>query len=383
MTRVFLDHNATTMPSLEVKEAIVAFNSWGNPSSIHTSGRSAKSALLKTRRAFASAVNCGPTEIVFTSGGSEANNTALKGVARKLKERGQTTILSSVVEHPSVFKTLNQLALEGFKIVRVPVTKENGFDYDFLEQSLKNEDIGLVSIMRANNETGEIFDLKRIKALIDKNTQNDKIYFHSDMVQTLGKIDVDLKDLGLDFASFSAHKFYSLTGMGVLFHKKGNGIDSLIAGGGQEKGRRAGTENVLGVHAFGVQVEKLDQTSGKMAEVRELRDYMEASVLEKIEGVYVLSQNRERVANTSLFIIDGTHGETMLINLDLLGFEISTGAACSSGNPEPSPVLMAMGLTHSCASKSLRVSLGWQTTRDEVDRFVETLVKVVTKLRGL
>ena len=339
MTRVFLDHNATTMPSADVRKAIADFSSWGNPSSIHSSGRSAKSALLKTRRAFATAVNCGPTEIIFTSGGSEANNTAIKGVARKLKERGQTVIVSSVVEHPSVFKTLEQLALEGFKIIRVPVTLENGFDYDFLDEALQNENVGLVSIMRANNETGEVFDLKKMKSLIDKHTKDHKIYFHADMVQTLGKLEVDLKDSGVDFASFSAHKFYALAGMGVLFHKKGNGIDPLIAGGGQEKGRRAGTENLLGIHAFGVQVEKLEQTLEKAAQIKELRDHMEKSVLERIENVYVLSRGRERVANTSLFIIDGTHGETMLINLDLLGFEISTGAACSSGNPEPSPVI--------------------------------------------
>jgi len=383
MKRIFLDHNATTIPSLEVRKALTEFSDWGNPSSIHSSGRRAKSALLKTRRAFASEVNCGPTEIAFTSGGSEANNMAIKGVARKLKERGLDTIVSSVVEHPSVSKTLDQLKLDGFQIIRVPVSREDGFDYGFLESTLKENKVGLVSVMRANNETGEVFDLKRIKNLIDQSTQSGKIYFHSDMVQTLGKLSVDLKDLGVDFASFSAHKFYALAGMGVLFHKKGNGVDSLIAGGGQEKGRRAGTENVIGIHAFGVQVEKMKDTLTAAARMREFRDHMEASVLEKIDGVSILSQERERVSNTSLFVIEGVHGETMLINLDLLGFEISTGAACSSGNPEPSPVLLAMGLTHSCASKSLRVSLGWQTTKEEVDRFVETLIKVVAKLRGL
>jgi len=383
MKRVFLDHNATTMPSDEVRQALADFTSWGNPSSIHSSGRGAKSALLKTRRLFAAQINCGPTEITFTSGGSEANNMALKGVARKLKERGQDTIVSSVVEHPSVFKALDQLEYEGFKIIRVPVTADSGFDYDFLEKTLSENRVGLVSIMRANNETGELFDLKKIKSLIDKNSESEKIYFHSDMVQTLGKLPVDVKDTGVDFASFSAHKFYALAGMGALFQKKGNGLDSLIAGGGQEKGRRAGTENVIGIHAFGLQVEKMSETVVMAAKVKELRDYMEASVLSKIENVSVLSKERERVSNTSLFIIDGVHGETMLINLDLLGFEISTGAACSSGNPEPSPVLLAMGLTHNCASKSLRVSLGWQTTKEEVDSFVEALIKVVAKLRGL
>ncbi|MGH1468798.1 MAG: cysteine desulfurase family protein [Bdellovibrionales bacterium] len=192
---------------------------------------------------------------------------------------------------------------------------------------------------------------------------------------------VDLTSV--DFASFSAHKFYALQGVGFIFQKKGSGLEPLIIGGGQEKGRRAGTENLLGIHAFGEQVKKLDQVEVVSARITELRDYMESEISRKIEKVDFLAQKRERICNTSLMLISGVHGETMLINMDLLGFEISTGAACSSGNPEPSPVLIAMGLTNQQASKSLRVSLGWQTTQDEIDRFVEALVKVVEKLRGL
>lgn len=381
--RVFLDHNATTMPSIEVLEAIRTFQSWGNPSSIHSSGRGAKSSVLKVRRAFAEAINCGPTEIVFTSGGSESNNMALKGVAKRLKERGQNVLISTFVEHPSVYKTFDQLEESGFEVIRIPVRLDSGLDYDFLEQTLKEKNVGLVSIMRANNETGEVFDLKRIKKLINQNTKTEKIYFHSDMVQTLGKLSVDVKESGVDFASFSAHKFYALCGMGVLFHKKGNGIESLIAGGGQEKGRRAGTENLLAIHAFGAQVSKLSEVEVRAQKIKELRDHMEVEILKNIDGVRILAQDRERVTNTSLLLIEGIHGETMLINMDLAGFEVSTGAACSSGNPEPSPVLISMGLTPQEASKSLRLSLGWQSTLDEVDRFVETLIKVVAKLRGL
>jgi cysteine desulfurase len=381
--RVFLDHNATTMPSKEVLEAIKDFQAWGNPSSIHSSGRGAKSSILKVRRAFAEAINCGPTEVIFTSGGSESNNMALKGVAQKLKVRGQTVLVSTFVEHPSVYKTFDQLEKEGFEVVRVPVKIGSGLDYEFLEKILKEKNVGLVSVMRANNETGEIFDLRRIKKLIDQNTKNEKIYFHSDMVQTLGKLSVDVKESGVDFASFSAHKFYALSGMGVLFHKKGNGIDSLIAGGGQEKGRRAGTENLLAIHAFGAQVQKLHEVETYAHKMRELRDYMESSISKNIDGVHILAQDRKRVANTSLLLVEGIHGETMLINMDLAGFEVSTGAACSSGNPEPSPVLISMGLSPKEASKSIRLSLGWQSTLEEVDRFVETLIKVVAKLRGL
>lgn len=382
MDRVFLDHNATTMPSKEVLNAVQSFDMWGNPSSIHSSGRGAKAAILKIRRSLEEALGCSSFgEVIFTSGGSEANNMVVKGLLSKLKERGQDTIVSSSVEHPALSKTLTQVEALGFKIIRVPVTKEKGLDYEFLKESLSIQKVGLVSIMQANNETGEVFDLKKIRILIDSSKRDQKIYFHSDMVQALGKMKVDLSPV--DFASFSAHKFYALQGLGFIFQRKGSGLEPLISGGGQEKGRRAGTENLLAIHAFGEQVKKLDQVERVSSRIAELRDYMESEISKKIENVEFLAQDRLRASNTSFMLICGVHGETMLINMDLLGFEISTGAACSSGNPGPSPVLIAMGLSNQEASKSLRVSLGWQTTRDEINRFIQALVKLVIKLRGL
>ncbi len=381
MNRVFLDNNATTMPSCEVLEAIRTFSSWGNPSSVHSSGRAAKFSILKVRRSLAESFGCTPGELVFTSGGSEANNSIVKGLISKLYKCGQDTIVSSTIEHPALFKALNQVKNLGFKIIQVPVTVDKGFDYSFLEKILSENKVGLVSVMQINNETGEVFNLKKIRQIINSIQSDKKIYFHSDMVQTLGKISVDLSPI--DFASFSAHKFYALQGVGLIFQKKGLSLDPLIIGGGQEKGRRAGTENLLGIYAFGEQIKKLDQVEQVSERMTKLRDYMESMISRKIKKIRFLSKTRLRAPNTSLMLICGVHGETLLMNMDLLGFEISTGAACSSGNPKPSSVLIAMGLSNHEASKSLRVSLGWQTTQNEIDRFIQALVKVVKKLRGL
>ena len=385
MKRVFLDHNATTFPSEEVKSAVKEFSDWGNASSIHGSGRRARSKVLQSRRVVSELFKVQPGEITFTSGGSESNNIVIRGLIERLKERGRAHVITTVSEHPSVFKTLS-IINENDPDVQVhfcPVSKDTGLNYDFIEKTLKEHPVGLVSVMRANNETGEVFDLKRIKSLIDENSGGEKIYFHSDMVQTLGKLSIDLKDLGVDFASFSAHKFYSLQGSGILYHKKGVGFDSQITGGGQEKGRRAGTENLLSIHCFGVQLKKLPQTGEKVQSIEKLRDSMESKLKEKLSGVSFMAQNRERLSNTSMALIEGIHGETLLMNLDLLGFEVSTGAACSSGNPEPSPVLIAMGLSPKEASQSVRISLGWETTQEDIDKFVENLVNIVQKIRDL
>ena len=251
--------------------------------------------------------------------------------------------------------------------------------------------------MTANNETGEIFDIKRIKNLIDQESKGEKIYFHSDMVQTLGKLSFDLKDLGVDFASFSSHKFYSLQGTGILYHKRGVGFDSQITGGGQEKGRRAGTENLLSIYCFGVQfkslskvdkikinqVDKISKTEARIKRIGLLRDHMEQKLSEKLEGIDFIAQDRSRLSNTSMILIKGVYGETLLMNLDLLGFEVSAGSACSSGTPEPSSTLIAMGFSSKEASQSVRVSLGWSTTQEDIDSFVENLVDVVHKIRSL
>lgn len=380
---VFLDHNATTFPSAEVTEGLKSFHEWGNPSSIHGSGRRAKAVVLQTRRMFAEIAGATPGEIIFTSGGSESNNMALKGLIKKLILRGQNHIVTSSVEHPSVLKVFESFQ-ENHEVVihKVPVTLDKGFDYDFLKKTLKENPVGLVSVMYANNETGEKFDLRKIRTLLDEH-KGHKTYFHSDMVQSLGKSAFNLKEIGLDLASFSAHKFYSLQGTGVLYQKKGVGLESLIHGGSQEKGRRAGTENLLSIYAFGLQLKNLEKLGEKVESIQALRDHFEKRLSRELSGVSFVAQNRERLPNSSMVLVDGAHGETLLMNLDLNGFQVSTGAACSSGNPEPSPVLLAMGLTPAEASHSLRVSLGWQTTQEDIDSFIDELKKVVEKLRSL
>ena len=385
MERVFLDHNATTFPSKEVKEALQSFSDWGNASSIHDSGRRARSKILQTRRTISELFEIQPSEITFTSGGSESNNIVIRGLLKRLKERNCAHIITSMSEHPSVYKTLDVLNKTDpdVHVHFCPIDKDKGLDYDFIEKTLKKHPVGLVSIMTANNETGEIFDIKRIKGLIDQESKGEKIYLHSDMVQTLGKLSFNLKDSGVDFASFSSHKFYSLQGSGFLYHKKGVGFDSQITGGGQEKGRRAGTENLLSIYCFGVQLKNLPKTHNEIKRLGLLRDSMERKLKERLKGVKFVAQDRQRLSSTSMLLIDGIHGETLLMNLDLLGFEVSTGSACSSGSPEPSSVLIAMGFSSREAFQSLRVSLGWGTTQENIDNFVENLVNVVHKIKSL
>lgn len=380
MSAVFLDHNATTFPSKEAKEALLSFSAWGNPSSIHQSGQKARSILTQARRSISNELGCSPGEVIFTSGGSESNSSAIKGMLEDLDKSGRNVIISSEVEHPSIFNTLGDLDKAKYKVIRVPVSKNNGFDYHFYEKALSENKVGLVSIMTANNETGEIFDLKRIVELAKKHGNT---YVHSDMVQTLGKLPVDLSLTKVDLASFSAHKFYSLKGLGVLFQRKGTPFKRQISGGGQERGRRAGTENVLAAVSFGEQIKNLGKTPEKVKLIEKLRDHMEKRIVSEIGSVQILSKNRQRLANSSMLFIEGVSGETLLMNMDIKGYEISTGAACSSGNPEPSPVLIAMGLTNQEASCSMRVSLGWETSEDDINGFVDTLKEVVKRLRAL
>ncbi len=379
MKPVFLDHNATTFPSKTVVKALANFSAWGNPSSIHQSGQKARSILTQARRQIAKEIGCAPGEVIFTSGGSESNNLAIKGMLDHIIKIGRPKIISSVVEHPSVFNALKDLDENLIEVIRVPVTKEKGFDYEFLEEKLRSENVGLVSVMTANNETGEVFDIDRIVELAKKYGS----FVHSDMVQTLGKLPVDLLKTRVDLASFSAHKFYSLKGLGVLFQRKGTPLLREISGGGQERGRRAGTENVLAAVCLGEQIKSLSETKDKVKAIKLLRDLMETRIKSEIGDVEVLCEKRERLSNSSMLFINGVEGETLLMNMDLKGYEISTGAACSSGNPEPSPVLIAMGLTNKEASCSMRLSLGWETTEDEINGFVDTLKEVVKRLRSL
>lgn len=383
----YFDHNATTPVCKEVLESLPEFaQAWGNPSSIHWGGRQPKNILRDARKAVAEAVGASPLEIIFTSGGSEANNAVLKGLfdhyqtAQYLApgQKCRTHYMCSEVEHPSVMKTMQHLKSLGARVDFIPVNRRGEIDLKFYEEHL-SEETALVSVMFANNETGTLFPIREMAEMAHKRGA----LFHTDAVQAFGKVKVRLHDLGVDFASFSGHKFYSVKGSGFLYQRKGSNVTPLIHGGAQERHRRGGTENTLGIGCLGVVAKRSSEIEAKAAHMAVLRDHMEARILNEISDVTVTAGETPRLSNTSSLVLRGVDGETMLMSLDIKGYAVSTGAACSSGNPEPSPVLLAMGLSRAEAQNSLRVSLGWESTLDEVNLFVDTLKTVVDRLRSL
>lgn len=376
--RVYLDYNATTPHAACLKNQWMSWLSiYGNPSSIHQDSRLPKTLMRETRQKIAQYLKCSPLEIIFNSGASEGNNSVLKSVWYT-HGKNRPEMLISQVEHPSVVKTAEYLAAQGAVIHWIPVSKTGQIDLEFISRHL-SEKTSLVSVMFANNETGTIFPINKISQM----AHSSGALMHSDCVQMLGKHDIDFTELQLDYATFSAHKFYSLKGIGFTFVKKTSSWVPLIHGGGQERGRRGGTENVLGIAALHTVLDLLPESSIRIQKMKQLRDLMESNLLKTLSDVTVTANESERLANTSSLVIAGVDGETLLMSLDLKGFSVSTGAACSSGNPEPSPVLLSMGLTRAEAQSSLRVSLGWETTEEQIIEFVQTLAEVVKKLRQL
>lgn len=376
---IYFDHNATTPIPSFIKEAVPNWlEEWGNAGSIHQTGRGPKAILRESRQKVAQLIGANQLEIIFTSGGTEANNFALKGMLDWSLKNNKSHWIVSAVEHPSLMQAAKYLTKKGIRLSILPVAKDGSVSLNEYKKLL-NEETGLVSMMIANNETGSIFPIKEMARL----AHDVGAYFHSDGVQALGKMSFDVKDLGIDMMSFSSHKFYSLKGAGLLYVKKSTPIEALLHGGSQERKRRAGTENILAIASLG----KMSEAKGEIAEfcedVKRLRDEMEIQIIESIQGVSINGAGVERVCGTSSLIIDGIDGETLLMNLDVSGFSVSTGAACSSGNPEPSPVLLAMGLSREEAQASLRVSLGWGNTREEINHFVVRLKEIVIRLREM
>lgn len=383
-SKVYLDFNATTPLSDRVKNKLTeTLSVWGNPSSIHWAGREIKQKLREARQNLALALGAGPLELIFTSGASEASNTVLQGVFAMMKSgelpanlKGRDEFITTEVEHPSIAKTFEMMEAFGAKVHRIKVNREGVFDLEALKKVVGPKTL-LVSAMFANNETGNLLPLKEIVAL----AKSAGALVHTDAVQALGKAKLHLGEMGVDYASLSAHKFYALKGIGLLYVKRGSPFRPLIYGGAQERARRGGTENTLGQIAFGEAVKDLVKLETEVPRIRELRDHMESRILSEIDQVTRTGAGSCRLNNTSSLVLKGVDGETLLMSLDLRGFAVSTGAACSSGSPEPSPVLLAMGLTKAEAQNSLRVSLGWTTTREQIDAFVDTLKLVVTHLR--
>ncbi len=379
-SNIYFDYNATTSVDSRVLQKLPEWlDLWGNPSSIHQHGRGPKKLLRESRRGIAKALGVHPLEIVFTSGGSESNNLGLKGslLEIKRKQSPRNKVILGAIEHPSVLKQKSQLEEMGFEVVLVPVTPEGSYDLDFYQRHLSDQ-VALVSVMLANNEIGVIAPVKQMCEM----AHAQGALFHSDLVQALGKIPFSLSDLNVDLASFSSHKIYALKGSGMLFVKKGTPFEGLTLGGSQERKRRAGTENLAAIASFAMMVESLcPHEFGK--KLSPLKEQFENILKSKIAGVKILGEAADRLPNTSCFTIEGVSGETLLMNLDIRGFSVGTGAACSSGNPEPSPVLLALGLTRDEAQSSLRISLGKDTTQQEVQALAQALIEVVEHLRNL
>jgi cysteine desulfurase len=378
-TPVYLDHNATTPPAAEVVDAVALALAaqFGNASSIHAFGQRAKAALDQARSETAALVGAEPGDIVFTGGGTEADNLALRGVLDALGATPRRRVIVSAVEHEAVLNTAKALAQRGFTITILPVDAEGLVSPASLAGVL-GPDVALVSVMTANNETGVIQPVAELAAL----AHSQGALAHTDAVQAVGKIPVDVGALGVDLLSLTGHKFCGPKGVGALWIRRGTRLASALTGGRQERNRRAGTENVPAIVGLGVAA-RLART--RMAvdgqRVGALRDRLERGILETLPGVSVNGGGAFRVPNTTNMSFDRVEAESLLIALDLEGIAVSTGSACSSGTLEPSHVLRAMGLPSRRVQGSLRFSLGPSTTADEIEQVLRVLPRVVERVR--
>jgi len=380
MRRIYLDYAATTPTHPEVVKAMSPYftDAFGNPSSIHSYGQEAKGAIEKARVKVADLVGGRSEEIVFTSGGTEADNFALKGVAFANENKGNHIITSSV-EHHAVMETCKFLERRGFSVTYLPVDAYGLVDPDDLRRAITDKTI-LVSVMHANNEIGTIEPVAEIARV----AKEAGIYFHTDAVQTVGHIPVDVNELGVDLLSMSAHKLYGPKGVGALYIRKGTKLISFMHGGDQERKRRASTENVPAIVGFGRAVELAQQEmNGEAERLTYLRDWLTKGLLERIDHTQLNGHPLKRLPNNVNISVDFVEGESMLLNLDLEGICASTGSACSSSSLEPSHVLLAMGLSHEQAHGSLRLTLGKWTTEEEIERVLDVLPRIVAKLRAM
>lgn len=380
MRHVYMDHAATTPTAPAVVEAMLPYftERFGNPSSIYGWGREARKAVEQAREQVARVLGALPQEIIFTSGGSEADNLALKGVALANRNKGNH-LITTAIEHHAVYDTAKSLEDLGFEITYVPVDQYGRVDPDDVRRAITSRTV-LISVMTANNEVGTIQPI----AEIGKVAREHQIPFHTDAVQAMGAIPVNVDELHVDLLSLSAHKFYGPKGMGALYVRRGVRTTPLIHGGGQERKRRAGTENVPGIvglaKALEMATESL-QERGKATAA--LRDRLVQGVLERIPRTRYNGHPTDRLPNNASFCFEFVEGESLLLNLDLSGVAASSGSACTSGALEPSHVLLAMGLPHEIAHGSLRLTLGRENTEEDVDYVLEILPGIVSKLRAM
>jgi len=377
---VYMDHSATSPVDPPVFEAMKPYfiEEFGNASTLYSRGRDARKVMESARAHVASLIGAKPEEIIFTSGGTESDNIAIKGTAYRLKDKGNH-IITSAIEHPAVYETCNYLEKNGFEVTYLPVYEEGIVHVSDLKDAITDKTI-LITIMHANNEIGTIQPV----AEIGKVAREKKIYFHTDAVQSVGKIPVNVEELNVDMLSLSAHKLYGPKGIGALYIRKGVRIEPIIHGGGHEKSIRPGTENVSGIVGLGKACEIAEENLLDNAKyLTNLRDRLIDEVLNSVEKSYLNGHRTKRLPNNVNFRFTGIEGESLVLHLDSKGIAASTGSACSSKKLEPSHVLMAIGLEEVDAHGSLRLTLGKENTEEDVDYAIESIKEVVETLRSL
>lgn len=377
---IYMDHSATTPVKKEVLDEMLPYFSeyYGNPSSIYQLSNQSKIAIDTARQRVAKALGAKKTEIYFTGGGSESDNWAIKGVAFKNFDKGNH-IITTKIEHHAVLHTCEYLETKGFEVTYLEVDEYGMINLEDLENAIKDTTI-LISIMFANNEIGTIQPIKEIGAIAKKHG----VLFHTDAVQAVGSVEIDVKDMNIDLLSLSAHKLYGPKGVGALYIRQGIKIDPLITGGAQERNKRAGTENIAGIVGLGKAIElAYDNLNENNSKLISLRERLIKNIYEKIDYVRLNGHPSERLPGNVNFCFQFIEGEALLLSLDMMGIAGSSGSACTSGSLDPSHVLLAIGLPHEIAHGSLRLSLGTANTEEEVDYVADSLVGIVDRLRKM
>ncbi|HNX10213.1 MAG TPA: cysteine desulfurase NifS, partial [Methanothrix sp.] len=380
MKRIYMDHSATTPVAQEVLEAMLPYFSlrFGNASSLHSFGLEAKEALEESREKVAVLLGANPEEVIFTSGGTESDNLALLGIAHRNAKIGKHIITSSV-EHPAILETCRRLEKEGFSVTYLPVNRDGSIEMSALEEAIRPDTI-LISIMHANNEIGTIQPIEEMGRLAAEKD----IYLHTDAVQSVGKIATNVNDLGVDLLSLSGHKLYGPKGVGALYIRKGTKLESIISGGGHERGLRSGTENVAGIVGLGRAADLArEEMAAEGLRLTQLRDRLAKLVLETVKYAWVNGGMKKRLPGSLNFGFSYVEGESLLLYLDSKGIAVSTGSACSSHKLEPSHVLLSLGLKPEECHGSLRITMGRSNTREEVDYVADCIAEAVERFRGM
>lgn len=380
MKKIYFDHSATTPVDSDVASLMMEYmtEKFGNPSSIHSFGREVRKSVDEAREKLARLIGANANEMFFTSGGTEADNLALKGIAFANRKKGNHIITTSI-EHHAILHTCEYLEKQGFTVTYLPVDENAMVRLEDVEQAITDKTI-LISVMFANNEVGTIQPIKEIGKL----AREKGIYFHTDAVQATGNYPIDVKEYNIDLLTLSGHKFHGPKGIGALFVRRGVKIDAVQHGGGQERSLRAGTENVPGIVGLGKAAEiAMRDMEKKVAHVTALRDKLIKGIMSKVPDVKLNGHPVQRMPGSANFSFMYVEGESLLLNLDLKGIAASSGSACTSGSLDPSHVLLAMGLTHEVAHGSLRISLGRGNTEEEIDYCLEILPEIVERLRSM